>query len=122
MDSHPLATAFADAVAERDLTRLGGHLTDDVRMRAVLPAGETDDAGRSAVLARFTEWFGEQDSIRLLTAVGEDVGATRVVVHYRLAFELAEGPHELTQTSVCSLTDGRIYAISMVCSGYRRIS
>ena len=53
MNSHPLATSVATAVAERAWAQLGTHLTDEVRLRALLPGGAIEEHGRDGVLALF---------------------------------------------------------------------
>jgi hypothetical protein len=84
-----------------------------------LPAGSTEDHGREDVRARFDKWFSGNVP-QVAEAVGEDVGGERVVIHYRLFFALVEGPHVMTQTAVCSVHDGLIFRINLLCSGYRR--
>src|SRR4029453_5553028 len=65
MNTHPLATSVAAAVADRALDRLGPHLTDEIRLRALLPGGPIEEHGRDAVLARFDDWFGSYDTVVL---------------------------------------------------------
>ena len=66
MNSHPLATAIATAVAERDSVRLAAAVTGTVRLRALLPGGPIEEHGRDAVAARFAGWFAAMDTIDLL--------------------------------------------------------
>ena len=119
MNGHPLATALAAAVADRALDRLGSHLTDDVRMRAMLPGGPCVEHGRAAVLDRYAEWFGSYDTVVLVDSAGDDVG-DRVLVHYKLAFDPEGDRTVLTQTLVCTIWDGLVGRIDLVCSGFRR--
>lgn len=119
MNGHPLATSLAAAVADRALDRLGCHLADNVRMRALLPGGPCVDHGRDAVLERYADWFGSYDTVVLLDSAGDDVG-DRVLVHYKLAFDPEGDRRVLTQTLLCSLWDGLVGRIDLVCSGFRR--
>ncbi|MET0521888.1 MAG: hypothetical protein ABW156_07910, partial [Jiangellaceae bacterium] len=80
MNTHPLATSVATAVADRALDRLGTHLTDEIRLRALLPGGPIEEHGRDAVLARFDDWFGSYDTVVLSDVAGDDVG-DRVLVY-----------------------------------------
>src|SRR5262249_25653893 len=57
MNKHPLATAIAAAVADRDSVQLAAAVTDTVRLRALLPGGPIEEHGRDAVVARFGGWF-----------------------------------------------------------------
>lgn len=118
MNGHPLAGSLAAAVADRAPDRLGRHLADDVRLRALLPGGPIVEEGRDAVLERFADWFGGYDTVVLVDAAGDDVG-DRVLVHYKLAFDPEADRRVLTQTLVCSMWDGLVGRIDLVCSGFR---
>ena len=83
MNSHPLATAIAAAVAERDSVRLAAAVTDTVRLRALLPGGPIEEHGRDAVVARFGGWFADLDAVDLVESAGEAI-ADRLLIHYRL--------------------------------------
>jgi SnoaL-like domain len=121
MKTEPRATALATLVADRDLDRLGAHLTDEIRLRALLPGGPIEEHGRAAVLKKFDEWFGEYRTVVLEDAGGELVG-DRLLVHYRLGFEPDSEPRALTQTWVSSVgVDGQIFRIDLVCSGFREV-
>ncbi len=120
MDEHPRSAAVAAAVAERDLDRLTALLTEDVRLRALLPTGLLEVHGRDEVVGTFRDWFGEFRSVILDDSAGDDVG-DRLLVHYRLLFDTDDGPKVLTQTWVCTVAaDGRLARVDLVCSGYRR--
>jgi hypothetical protein len=114
--------ALARLVAERDLDGLGRRLTDDVRLRALLPGGPIEEHGRDAVLKKFDEWFGEHAEMALEEARGELVG-DRLLVHYRLGFDPSSNPRVLTQTWVSSIgDDGAIFRIDLLCSGFREVA
>ena len=121
MNDHPLATSVATAVADRALDRLGTHLADDVRLRALLPGGSIEENGRVAVLARFDDWFGSYDTVVLSDVAGDDVG-DRVLVHYKLMFDPDGDRRVLTQSVVCSVYDGLVGRMDLVCSGFRTAS
>jgi hypothetical protein len=115
----PDPDTLARLVADRDLDGLGTHVTDDVRLRALLPGGPVEEHGRVAVLKKFDDWFGEYDEVVLEDARGELVG-DRLLVHYRLRFEPRTEPRVLTQTWVASVgDDGAIFRIDLLCSGFR---
>jgi hypothetical protein len=118
MNGNPLATSIATAVADRALDRLGTRLTDEVRLRALLPGGPIEDHGRDAVLARFAEWFGSYDTVVLTDVAGDDVG-DRVLVHYKLVFDPDADRRVLTQTVICTVWDGLVGRMDLVCSGFR---
>jgi len=118
MNTHPLATSVAAAIADRALDRLGTHLTDEIRLRALLPGGPIEEHGRDAVLARFDDWFGSYDTVVLTDVAGDDVG-DRVLVHYKLTFDRDADRRVLTQTVVCTLRDGLVGRMDLVCTGFR---
>jgi hypothetical protein len=122
MNTDPRATSLATLVADRDIDRLGRHLTDEVRLRALLPGGPIEQHGREEVLKKFDDWFGEYRTVVLEDAAGELVG-DRLLVHYRLGFEPDESPRALTQTWISSVNDdGLIFRIDLVCSGFREVT
>jgi ketosteroid isomerase-like protein len=117
---HPRAAAVAAAVAERDSDRLAKELTEDVRLRALLPTGPLEVHGRDEVVATFRSWFADYRVVALHSSEGDEVG-DRLVVHYRLSFEPDEDPHVLSQTWVCTVAaDGRLARVDLLCSGFRR--
>jgi hypothetical protein len=118
VNNHPLAASVATAVADRALDRLGTHLTDEIRLRALLPGGSIEEHGRDAVLARFDDWFGGYDTVILSDVAGDDVG-DRVLVHYKLTIDPDGDARVLSQTVVCSLRDGLVGRMDLVCSGFR---
>jgi hypothetical protein len=118
MNTHPLAISVAAAVADRALDRLGTHLTDEIRLRALLPGGPIEEHGRDAVLGRFDDWFGSYDTVVLTEVAGDDVG-DRVLVHYKLVFDPDADRRVLTQTLVCTVRDGLVGRMDLVCSGFR---
>ena len=120
MHHHPRATSIAAAVAGRDAARLGAALTDTVRLRALLPGGSVESHGRDAVVARFAGWFGDFDTVELVSAAGEPV-VDRLLVHYRL--DVRRGPTRwaCTQTLVCKTAGDLLATVDLVCSGFREI-
>ena len=120
MNTHPLATAIAAAVAGRDSAGLAAAVTDTVRLRALLPGGPIEEHGRDAVVARFGGWFADMDTVGLVESAGEPV-ADRLLIHYRLDLARRGTRWACTQTSVCKIADGRLATIDLLCSGFREI-
>ena len=120
MNSHPLATAIAAAVAGRDSDRLAAAVTDTVRLRALLPGGPIEEHGRNAVVARFGRWFADMDAVDLVESAGEAI-ADRLLIHYRLDLAQRGTRWACTQTSICKVNDGRLATIDLLCSGFREI-
>ena len=120
MNTHPLATAIAAAVAGRDSTQLAAAVTGTVRLRALLPGGPIEEHGRDAVVARFGGWFADMDAVGLVESAGEAV-ADRLLIHYRLDLAQRGTRWACTQTSICKIDDGRLATIDLLCSGFREI-
>jgi SnoaL-like protein len=118
MKTHPLATSVATAVADRALDRLGTQLAEEIRLRALLPGGGIEAHGREEVLACFDDWFGSFETVVLSEVAGDEVG-DRVLVHYKLVVDPDAERRVLTQTLVCTLWDGLVGRMDMVCSGFR---
>ena len=120
MNHHPLATAIAAAVAGRDSVRLAAAVTDTVRLRALLPGGPIEEHGREAVVSRFGGWFAGIDTVALVESAGQAV-ADRFLIHYRLDLAQRGTRWACTQTSICTIDDGRLATIDLLCSGFREI-
>jgi hypothetical protein len=118
MNSHPLATAIAAAVADRDSTRLAAAVTGTVRLRAPLPGGPIEEHGRDAVVARGGGWFAGMDTVALVESAGQAV-ADWLLIHYRLDLAQRGTRWACTQTSICKIVDGRLATIDLLCSGFR---
>jgi cytochrome P450 len=121
MNEHPVATAIAAAVADRDSARLAAAVTDTVRLRALLPGGPIQVHGRDDVVACFGGWFAGMDTVELVESAGEPV-ADRLLIHYQLELAQRGTRWACTQTSVCKINDGRLATIDLLCSGFREIS
>ena len=120
MSEHPLATAIAAAVADRDSVLLAAAVTDTVRLRALLPGGPIEEHGRDAVVARFAGWFAGLDTVEVAESAGEAV-ADRLLIHYRLDLARRGTRWACTQTLVCKIVGGRLATIDLLCSGFREI-
>jgi hypothetical protein len=120
VNTHPLATAIAAAVAGRDSVQLAAAVTDTVRLRALLPGGPIEEHGRDAVVARFGGWFADMDVVDLVESAGQAV-ADRLLIHYRLDLAQRGTRRVCTQTSICKIDDGRLATIDLLCSGFREI-
>jgi hypothetical protein len=118
---HPAAAGIAAAVASRDPQRLATTLTETVRLRALLPGGPIQALGRTNAAAAFHAMFADFDTVQVLESAGEAV-VDRLLIHYRLAVSQAETRWVCTQTAVCTVVDGHLGVIDLLCSGFREIS
>jgi hypothetical protein len=107
MNHHPPATTIAAAIAGRDSTHLAAAATDTVRLRAGLPGGPIEQHGADAVVARVGGWFADMDTVDLVESAGQAV-ADRLLIHYRLHLARRGTHWACTQTSICTIDDGRL--------------
>ena len=115
----PGATLVA-ALAERDFDRLAGALAPGVRMRALIPPGLVDVSGLEAAAAKFASWFGKTEELELVRSASDEVG-DRLHVCYRLRLKEPGDPWKVVEQHLfCALDGGRITALDLVCSGFRR--
>ncbi len=117
-----VAGAFLDGLAAQDFTRLGGTLTTDARLRALLPAGLREWAGAGEIAARFAGWFGDTEAFELVQATFGEVGG-RLHLHWRLRLQaqrIGAGWFTVEQQAYADTSDGgRIARLDLLCTGYR---
>lgn len=116
-----IGESLAQAVAARDDALLRSWLTDDVRLRALIPAGLVEATGPDEVLALFESWFGGMHTVGLLESVC-DVIADRLLVSYRLALGKRDRRWLCGQDAFCEVAEGRIASIDLVCSGFLEVT
>ena len=122
MPQFALAGSFLKGLAAQDFARLGGALTADVRLRALLPGGFKEGAGAEAVAGRCARWFGDTEEYELVEATAGEVGG-RLHLHWRLrlrAERLGAGWFTVEQQAYADTDDrGRIARLDLLCTGYR---
>ena len=109
-----VADRLLEALAARDWDALATLFAEDATLRMQTPGPLREDAGPSAIAARFRFWFGELDGFELREADAVPV-ADRVRVHYRVA----GGGRTTDHTGYLAVEDGRIAWLVMTCSGFR---
>jgi hypothetical protein len=116
-----VAHAFLDSLRAQDFARLGNLFTDDVHLRALLPAEPREWDGSERVTATFVRWFGNTQDFELVDAGAEDI-ATRLHVWWRGRLRAArrgEGWFVVEQQAYVDTDDAdRIQHLSLVCTGY----
>ena len=95
-------------------------LTEDVRLRAMLPDGPIQAHGRDEVVACFHGFFADFDTVQLVESAGEAV-ADRLLIHYRLHVTRGATHWVCTQTAICKIIDGLLAVIDLLCSGFREV-
>jgi hypothetical protein len=117
-----VADSFLEALAAQDFAQLGGALTPDGRLRALLPGGLREWAGAGAIADRFALWFGDTEEFELVEATVGEVGG-RLHLHWRLrlrAERLGSGWFTVEQQAYADTDEnGRIVGLDLLCTGYR---
>jgi hypothetical protein len=116
------AGVFVDALSAQDFARLGGALTPDARLRALLPSGLRERAGAEVIARQFVRWFGDTQDFALVEATVGEVG-DRLHLSWRLrlrAERLGTGWFTVEQQAYADTgDDGRISQLDLLCTGYR---
>ena len=117
-----LAGAFLQGLADQDFDKIGGTLTADARLRALLPKGLREWTGGEAIAGQFAHWFGDTEDFELVEATLGEVGG-RLGLRWRLrlrAQRLGAGWFTVEQQAYAdACEDGRLARLDLVCTGYR---
>ena len=117
-----LAGSFLEGLAAQDFARLGGALTGDVRLRALLPPGLREWTGAETIADVFASWFGDTEDFELVEATVGEVGG-RLHLHWRLRLQaerLGTSWFTVEQQAYADTADGgRIARLDLLCTGYR---
>jgi TusA-related sulfurtransferase len=117
-----VGAVFLDALAAREFTAARSLLADHVRFRMLLPGGLATEPHADGAIARFIGWFADADRFDVeASSAGEVEG--RAVVTYRFRLHDADGWQVIEQHLMLDVdADGRVEAIELLCSGFRRIA
>ncbi len=122
MEAHVVGAAFLEALRTRDFTAVRSLLADHVRFRMLLPSGLVTEADADATIGRFTGWFADANRFDVETSSAGEVEG-RAVVTYRLRLHDADGWQVIEQHLMLDVdAGGRVDAIDLLCSGFRRIA
>jgi hypothetical protein len=118
----PLADAFLKALAAQDFTQLGGALSADARLRALVPRGLIERTGAEEIAGTFARWFGDTEGFDPVAVTVSEVGG-RLHLAWRLrlqATRLGAGWFTVEQQAYADTGDhGRIDRLDLLCTGYR---
>jgi tRNA 2-thiouridine synthesizing protein A len=119
-DQNPqqLGEEWIRALIEKNFRRLAGLCHPDVRSRLMTPKRFDSFENATGLTQKVEEWFGECYSIEKEGACVTMVGK-KLAIFYRLRFEENGMPHTAEQQLYCSLRDGRIDQLSLLCSGFQ---
>jgi TusA-related sulfurtransferase len=113
------ADAFARAVAARDYVEMFSALARDARFRYLIPPGPGHTEGAAEVAAKFLEWFGGADEVRIDSILAERL-ADRTSLRYRFLLHNSDGWKEVEQQLYVDMDEDRLISVlDLVCSGFR---
>ena len=116
-----VARRLLDCLAVQDFDNLAANLSDDVRLRALLPGDTKEWDGPERVKAVFVRWFGNTQEFELVeTAVDERGPRVHVSWLARVRAErLGDGWFRVEQHAYAETDEhNRIRHLWLTCSGY----
>ena len=119
----PMAAAegLARAIAARGYVEMFSALSSHARLRYLIPPGPGQTEGAAEVAAKFLEWFGDADELRIESILAEPL-ADRTSLRYRFSLHEKDGWKEVEQQQYVDVDeDGTISAIDLLCSGFRPV-
>ena len=118
-DTGAAAKRFVEAVASRDLDGIVAALVAEARFRYLTPNGSAEISGAAEVAAKFLQWFGDADVLRVQSVRVEPL-ADRMSVRYRFVLHEQEGWAVVEQQMYLAMDEEeRIAGIDLLCSGFR---
>jgi len=119
MDMASAADWFARAIAARDYVEVFSALTRNARFRYLIPPGPGQTEGAAEVAAKFLEWFGGAEEVRIESLVAQRL-ADRTSLRYRFLLHESDGWKEVEQQLYVDVDEGGLISvIDLLCSGFR---
>lgn len=109
------------AIAGKAYVEIFPLLAADVRFRYLIPPGTGETAGAAEVTAKFLEWFGDTDELRIQSVVAEPL-ADRTSLRYRFLLREQSAWKQVEQQLYVDVDErGLIATIDLLCSGFRPV-
>ncbi|HEV3214936.1 MAG TPA: nuclear transport factor 2 family protein [Vicinamibacterales bacterium] len=108
---------FVNAVHKQAWTELATCFHEQVQFNALIPRGLRTATGRAGATNCLKQWFGDADKLLLLSSNVEQV-EDRLHISYR--FRAHEDRwYVVEQHAYCTVRDGHIERMDLLCSGFR---
>jgi hypothetical protein len=117
MSTQDSADRFLEALLSRDFDAMRAHLHPRVRLRVLQPGGPIVRVGAGQVVARWAEWFGGWDGLRVVDYAASPV-ASRLRMAYHLDVTADADRREVAHQLLVDVAGERIAAIDLLCSGF----
>ena len=108
---------FIAALGRQSWDDLAGCLDPKVQFRAVTPKGFRTADDRAAAAGYLRKWFGDANQLALQSSDVE-LMHDRVRIAYRIR-EHEDQWYIVEQQAYCTVHDGQIMAMDLLCSGFR---
>ena len=116
-----VADRLARAIAAREFAEMVSALARDAHFRYLIPPGPGQTEGAAEVAAKFLEWFGDADELRIESILAEPL-ADRTSLRYRFLLHEKDGWKAVEQQQYVDVDeDGTISTIDLLCTGFRPI-
>jgi hypothetical protein len=116
-DSTATGQRFVAAIAHRAWNELATCLDDAVEFRGLTTKGLFSADNRASALSHVQTWFGWLDQLTLLSSKVQPMH-DRLHISYRFHARKDQW-YLIEQQAYCSIEDGQIKQIYLVCSGFR---
>jgi TusA-related sulfurtransferase len=113
-----LGERFLAALHARDFDRIQACFDAQVAFQALVPKGIRPGANAEEATGWLRRWFGEADEFQVLASSTDRV-ADRLHIAYRIRLHRYDGWQVIEQHSYCTIKDGLIETIRLLCSGFR---
>jgi hypothetical protein len=110
-----------EAIAARDFNALAGCFHPEVRFRALTPNNTFGHFGAVSAVATVKGWYGDASIIELVSKEIEPIGSERIRLGYRLRVLKDHTWKVVEQQGYCTLGNGLVADISLVCSGFQPV-
>jgi TusA-related sulfurtransferase len=109
-----------DALKARDFDRIRSSFHPQVEFKALVPRGIREGANPEEATAWLQQWFGDADEYEVLASSVDQV-VDRLHIAYRIQLRKPAGWRVIEQQAYCTLQEGLINTMRVLCSGFRPI-
>lgn len=115
----PVAGILLDALTRRDFAAMGACFDDRIAFRALVPPGLIELDNAADVVARFTTWFGGEDTFEVLDASVGQVGS-RLYARWKVRLTPVgePGAARVAEQHVYTRGEDTITSLDLLCSGF----
>ncbi len=109
---------WIQAIQDRDFQRLEQFCQSGIVSHLLTPKRSVSLENVADLIAKYRLWFGECVNFKLETSRIERVGE-RLGIFYRFHLQEHDDWYDLEQQLYCTLKDGRVEQLHLLCSGFQ---